>query len=285
MSKNLHQRGAQGRHAAAKELQALVNENKVSQVYDCTRIKVFTHDHHMREGETILGSLTMTEEFEVVEMEYSEDDILYYLVDEDDNEVGFVIEEDGVEVECYYEGFDGDEYELVEEAPNEPAPKPYVPEKAEDHGYLHKLAAIASHEGGKARSKAEVQLEKVRGKAEVQVDKAKAAGLKVQGRQRFGHHARKPAGDYRRPECHRQGRRRNRQRTERSLRRHHGQLRIFGSEQSPPQASVKSMVEARRIELRSMVNPWAGSTSLVVARGLRAAKAQRPRCGPESVLS
>lgn len=64
MSKNLHQRGAQGRHAAAKELQALVNENKVSQVYDCTRIKVFTHDHHIREGETILGSLTMTEEFE-----------------------------------------------------------------------------------------------------------------------------------------------------------------------------------------------------------------------------
>lgn len=59
-----HQRGAQGRHAAAEELQALVNENKVSQVYDCTRIKVFTHDHHMREGETILGSLTMTEEFE-----------------------------------------------------------------------------------------------------------------------------------------------------------------------------------------------------------------------------
>ena len=124
----------------------------------------------------------MTEEFEVVEMEYSEDDILYYLVDEDDNEVGFVIEEDGVEVECYYEGFDGDEYELVEEAPNEPAPKPYVPEKAEDHGYLHKLAAIASHEGGKARSKAEVQLEKVRGKAEVQVDKAKVAANEAAGK-------------------------------------------------------------------------------------------------------
>ena len=71
MSKNLRQRGAQGRHAAAKELQALVNENKVSQVYDCTRIKVFTHDHHMREGETILGSLTMTEEFENFEFHQS----------------------------------------------------------------------------------------------------------------------------------------------------------------------------------------------------------------------
>ena len=119
----------------------------------------------------------MTDEFEIVEMEYSEDDILYYLVDEDDNEVGFVIEEDGVEVECYYEDFDGDEYELVDDAP-----EPYVPEKAADHGYLHKLAAIASHEGGKARSKAEEQLEKVRGKAEVQVDKAKVAATEAAGK-------------------------------------------------------------------------------------------------------
>ena len=71
MKNNKLQRGAQGRHSAAKELQALVNENKVSQVYDCTRIKVFTHDHHMREGETILGSLTMTEEFENFEFHQS----------------------------------------------------------------------------------------------------------------------------------------------------------------------------------------------------------------------
>ena len=33
----------------------------------------------------------MAEEFEVVEMEYSEDDILYYLVDEDDNETKQIV--------------------------------------------------------------------------------------------------------------------------------------------------------------------------------------------------
>ena len=98
----------------------------------------------------------MAEEFEVVELEYSEDDILYYLVDEDDNEVGFVIEEDGKEVECYYEGYEEDEFEIVEEIVEEPqkesAPEPYVAQKAEDHSYFHKLAAIAGHEGNKARS-------------------------------------------------------------------------------------------------------------------------------------
>lgn len=67
MSKNLRQRGTQGRYAAEKEHLALVNENKVSQVYDCTRIKVFTHDHHMREGETLTGELTMIRDYEEFE--------------------------------------------------------------------------------------------------------------------------------------------------------------------------------------------------------------------------
>ena len=160
----------------------------------------------------------MTDEFETVELEYSEDDILYYLVDEDDNEVGFVIEEDGQEVECYYEEFEDNAYELVEEvveiANDEAAessgtddagsesvseiaakaptatseketassPEPYVPEKAEDHGYLHKLVAIAGHEGGKARSKAETKLDAVRDKAEVHVDKAKKAASEQAGK-------------------------------------------------------------------------------------------------------
>ena len=131
-------------------------------------------DQYLREGKALLipvseverrmaenpGEGLMTEEFETVEIEYSEDDILYYLVDEDDNEVGFVIEENGQEVECYYEGFDEGDYEVVEEieevveedgdagspepladAGKPPAkPEPYIPEKAEDHGYLHKLA-------------------------------------------------------------------------------------------------------------------------------------------------
>ena len=131
----------------------------------------------------------MADEFEVVELEYSEDDILYYLVDENDEEIGFVIMEDGQEVECYYEGFDGDDYEFAEESPVEatepapaPEPEPYVAEKAADHGYLHKLAAIASHEGGKARDKAEAKLDVARGKAEVKLDKAKQAATEQAGK-------------------------------------------------------------------------------------------------------
>ena len=125
----------------------------------------------------------MTEEFETVELEYSEDDILYYIVDEDDNEIGFALEEDGQEVEYYYEGFDEADYEVVEvvelpvEQPEEKAPAPKKPpeaRKAEDLGYLQKVAAIAGHSGSKARKKAEEGFEMVRGKAEVGVDKVRS---------------------------------------------------------------------------------------------------------------
>lgn len=44
------------------------------------------------------------EEYETVEIEYSEDDIEAYIVDEDDNEIGFILlDEDGNEVEYYYD--------------------------------------------------------------------------------------------------------------------------------------------------------------------------------------
>ena len=190
----------------------------------------------------------MAEEFESVELEYSEDDVLYYLVDEDDVEVGFVLMEDGEEVEYYYEGYEADDYERAkdedvptktseseveyetielevaeddilyrivdendveigfvlmedgeeveyyydqpeeEDAPGadgaasttaakDPvaADEPPEPQEPENHGYLYKMASIAGHKGNKARKKAEVQLDKVRDRAEVQVDKASAA--------------------------------------------------------------------------------------------------------------
>ena len=118
---------------------------------------------------------------ELVELEVSEDDILYYLFDEDGNEIGFAVEEDGKEIECYYA--DDEEAEIEAGASDEPAaPEPYVPEKAEDHGYFHKLASIAGHESNKARKKAEVKLDKVRDKAEVQVDKAKQAATEQVGK-------------------------------------------------------------------------------------------------------
>ena len=62
----------------------------------------------------------MAEEFETVELEISEDDIVYYLYDEQDQEIGFVVEEDGAEVEYYYEWVDSADYEGLEaEEPDE----------------------------------------------------------------------------------------------------------------------------------------------------------------------
>ena len=121
----------------------------------------------------------MAEKFESVELEYSEDDILYYIEDEDGNEIGFALVEDGDEVEYYYEGFDADEYEFVEElvvtteepqpqpAPKaKPTPAPAADDEPEEHGYLYKMAAIAGHQGNKTRKIAEEKLDVARGKAE-----------------------------------------------------------------------------------------------------------------------
>lgn len=57
------------------------------------------------EAETKCGSDSGDEcdEYEEVELEFSEDDIVSYLVDEDDNEIGFtLLDEEGNEVEYYY---------------------------------------------------------------------------------------------------------------------------------------------------------------------------------------
>lgn len=120
---------------------------------------------------------------ETVEMEISEDDIDHYLFDEQGNEIGFVIIEDGTEIECYYQDDeeDDDEFELVDELQEASAP-----EEPEEHGYLYKMAQIVGHESNKARKKAQPHVEnarakasegldKVRSKAEVGVDKATEA--------------------------------------------------------------------------------------------------------------
>ena len=44
----------------------------------------------------------MADKFESIELEVAEEDILYYIVDDEDNEIGFAIMEDGKEVEYYY---------------------------------------------------------------------------------------------------------------------------------------------------------------------------------------
>ena len=134
----------------------------------------------------------MAEEFETIELEYSEDDILYYIEDEEGTEIGFALEEDGKEVEYYYEGFEASDYEVVSE-PEPPAPKPAgeteqkpaasaVEEVPKEHGYLYKLAAIAGHEGNKTRKKAGEKLDVARGKAEEHLSKAKDVATEQAGK-------------------------------------------------------------------------------------------------------
>ncbi len=139
----------------------------------------------------------MAEEFETVELEYSEDDILYYIEDEEGTEIGFALEEDGVEVEYYYEGFDADDYETIpepeppveattakpaEQPAKSPATEPSEPAEPKEHGYLYKMAAIAGHEGNKTRKKAGEKLDVARGKAEVQINKAKDVAAEQAGK-------------------------------------------------------------------------------------------------------
>lgn len=45
----------------------LLQENMVSQIYDATRIKLYTRNCHMREGETRTVELTMVEDYEYFE--------------------------------------------------------------------------------------------------------------------------------------------------------------------------------------------------------------------------
>lgn len=59
-------------------------------------------------------------EEEVIEMEIEDDDIYAYLVDEDDNEIGFILlDENGEEQEYYYVNMD--EYEIVDDG-SDPQP-------------------------------------------------------------------------------------------------------------------------------------------------------------------
>ena len=108
---------------------------------------------------------------EVVELEIDEDDIDHYLFDEEGNEIGFVIIEDGAEVECYYQ----DDEEDVEPAEEPAASKaPAEPEEPKEHGYLYKMTRIAGYEGGKARDKASNQLNKAREKAAPKINEARS---------------------------------------------------------------------------------------------------------------
>ena len=87
-------------------------------------------------------------EEEAFELEFSEEDVAYYIEDEDGNEIGFALTEpDGTETEYYYEGVDADAYV---EAPNDP---PSTPVSAKSKG-AQPFVRRAGEEVGKLSVKA-----------------------------------------------------------------------------------------------------------------------------------
>ena len=57
---------------------------------------------------------------ETMELEFSEEDVAYYIEDEEGTEIGIALyDEDGNEVEYYYADVDAAEYEAVEDIPVE----------------------------------------------------------------------------------------------------------------------------------------------------------------------
>ena len=100
----------------------------------------------------------------VVGAEYSEDDIVCYLVDECGNEVGFVVVEDGREVECYYE--EGD-WQVVDTPAQSPAPvhEEEALDGAQARGSMDVLKALAERGGEKAMEVAGPKIDAARDKA------------------------------------------------------------------------------------------------------------------------
>lgn len=92
--------------------------DEVGQAADDT----FASDALHSEGYHVADEHSLEEE--VIEMEIEDDDIHAFLVDEDDNEIGFVlIDENGDEQEYYYVNMD--EYEIVDDG-SEDDPDPHT---------------------------------------------------------------------------------------------------------------------------------------------------------------
>lgn len=114
-----------GQAAGDLELQdAALLEDSVAAMRD---LEVFEEDSDggdLEEGTSDEGELEECEPddlCEEIELEFSEDDIVSYLVDEDDNEIGFtLLDEDGNEIEYYYV-----EEDVEEDAGNGKEENPY----------------------------------------------------------------------------------------------------------------------------------------------------------------
>ncbi len=105
------------------------------------------------------------EKYEIVELEYTEDQIEYYIEDEEGTELGFAIkDEDGTTVEYYYED-NADEYEEAVADNDAAAPANSATQKdsprAKGNANEDSLAYMAGSAAVKLRSKAEKAPEKI----------------------------------------------------------------------------------------------------------------------------
>lgn len=97
-------------------------------------------------------------EDEVIELEFSENDIAYYLIDEDDNEVGFVIvDENGKETEYYY----AEEEEAIASI-DEGAQGGKTSSKQENSSIAYKAGAAAATAAVTGKHAAKVGVEKAK---------------------------------------------------------------------------------------------------------------------------
>ncbi|MBQ9002597.1 MAG: hypothetical protein IJ087_12165 [Eggerthellaceae bacterium] len=109
------------------------------------------------------------------------ENVICYLEDEDGNEIGFVVEEDGREIEKYYEGIDAEGYELVEDPPvpvhgAEPGAETEPEAELEPGSEVKKMIAAAAGRGGvKLRAGAQAMLKVAWNKVKPQVDKTRKA--------------------------------------------------------------------------------------------------------------
>lgn len=114
------------------------------------------------------------ESFELVELEYTEDDIAYYIEDEDGNELGFaILDEAGNEVEYYYDEADANAYEEVAPAKPKRQTAPKAKEAKEES-----LAYLAGSMAGKAKTKAKTVPDKIDKKKQEAKDSHKKEELK-----------------------------------------------------------------------------------------------------------
>lgn len=105
MSENLIETAANEADSPSEETQKEVCEalsEGAGEVVDSEGVEEAEGEDELADSENVVEE--EAEKYETVEIEYSEDDIEAYIVDEDDNEIGFILlDEDGNEVEYYYD--------------------------------------------------------------------------------------------------------------------------------------------------------------------------------------